>query len=251
MCGRMVLFRLAKYTDLFPWIRVMEEWPARFNLAPTQDVACVLDAGGVVQRMRWGLVPSWAKDVAIGSRLINARSETVKEKPAFRAAIKRRRCLILADGFYEWKGSAGAKVPMYIRFKNDRPMGMAGIWESWQDDRGNELRTTAVLTCGPNELMREIHDRMPVIVPEERWKEWVEVDERKEVEDFFRSYSADEMIATAVGREVNRVGNEGPGLIEPAREEALPETMGERAGAIPKRVKNSKPKTNTQPGLFD
>lgn len=184
----------------------------RYNIAPTQPVlAAYLDDNG--QRrltfFQWGLIPSWSKDVTIGSRLINARSETVTEKPSFRNAFKRRRCLIPADGFYEWQKLNGGKQPMYIHGADGRPLALAGLWEVWQDPEGTRLQTCTILTTTPNELMASIHDRMPVILEPEDFTMWLEPGAHPdEALHLLRPYPADRMAAYPVSTAVNNPRND-------------------------------------------
>jgi putative SOS response-associated peptidase YedK len=173
MCGR---FTLAS-----PFVAVTERFHAaappdlrpRYNIAPGQEVLCVIrDGANRIEPLRWGLIPFWAKDPAIGNRLINARAETVAEKPSFRSAFAKRRCLVVADGFFEWRPAGKRKVPVYIFLKSKKPFGFAGLYESWKDPGGREIRTCTIITTEANEIVRPIHDRMPVILPEgveDRW----------------------------------------------------------------------------------
>jgi putative SOS response-associated peptidase YedK len=232
---------LARYADLFPWIRSVVELPARYNVAPTTDVAVMLNNGSrAITAARWGLVPSWAKDVSVGSRMINARSETIFEKPAFRSAIRGRRCVVFADGFYEWAGAMGKKQPMYIRRRDDRPLLLAGVWEAWRDGEGATLRTCTIITRAASELMQPVHDRMPVVVEEDSVEGWLESKEREAVEDFFRAGAGVELVMHAVGRQVNSVGNDVPGLILPLVDST--DSTGSTLGSKGK---------DTGPGLFD
>lgn len=221
MCGRYTLSKLEQLLRQFPGIlELPAELVGRFNIAPTQAVPVVADASpDRLQFMHWGLVPSWAKDPSIGSRMINARSETVAEKPAFRAALKRRRCLIPADGFYEWRKQADGKTktPMYIRLKTGEPFAFAGLWETWHDPAGGELVSCTVLTTSPNALMESIHDRMPVILPSDAYAAWLSREENVDaVTPLLRPYPADEMEAYAVSRRVNSPRNDDSRLLEPA-----------------------------------
>ena len=142
----------------------------RFNIAPTQDVTVVRAPSGRRQagQVQWGLVPSWARDESIGSKLINARAETVAEKPAFRAALRARRCLVLADGFFEWQPAGGRKQPWYFRARDGRPFAFAGLWERWQPAGGEAVESCAIITTEANDVVRPVHERMPVILPLER-----------------------------------------------------------------------------------
>ena len=178
MCGRFVGYRkLGDYQDKFR-IELFDVDPKpNFNVTPTQMIPVIVrqDDQNVLKEFKWGLVPFWADDPAIGNRMINARSETVESKPAFRAAFKKRRCLIPADGFYEWKGKKGSKQPMYITTPDDEPFGFAGLWEVW-DNKGEEdepLYTCTILTTDASDSIKDIHDRMPVILKPEAYKNWV------------------------------------------------------------------------------
>jgi putative SOS response-associated peptidase YedK len=166
MCGRFTLHTPAQdIADVFE-LAVVPDLAPRYNIAPTQAVAAVrleADRRRTLSLLHWGLIPSWAADPAIGNRMINARAETVASKPAFRQAFQRRRCLVLADGFFEWQKRDGGKQPHHIRLKDGRPFGLAGLWERWE--RGEQpIESCTIITTGPNELMQSIHDRMPVIV---------------------------------------------------------------------------------------
>lgn len=179
MCGRFVVFRhLEALQDHFPIDRVEATVSASYNVAPTHEVLSIIRQGGrnVLVRLHWGLVPFWAKDAAIGSRLINARAETVASKPSFRSAFRKRRCLVVADGFYEWRGPKGNKQPVYITLPEDAPMAFAGLWEMW-DDRGRAaepLRSCTILTTQASPSLREIHDRMPVVLAAEAYRDWLD-----------------------------------------------------------------------------
>ncbi len=167
MCGR---YTLKTPIDVVAEHFGLDEYPSSltpsYNIAPTQEVAAVVeeDEKRKLKMFRWGLVPSWAKDPAIGNKMINARAETVSEKPSFRSAFKRRRCLIVADGFYEWqKTDGGAKQPYHFRMKDSSPFAFAGLWETWDGD-GADVRSCSIITTDANDLMKEIHHRMPVIL---------------------------------------------------------------------------------------
>jgi putative SOS response-associated peptidase YedK len=208
MCGRYTLFQLADLNLCFPWIAPPDEAHGRYNIAPTQPVLAALNVPRPkFEHLYWGLVPSWAKDVSIGSKMINARAETLAEKPAFRNALKRRRCILPADGFYEWRKEPDGKTktPMYIRLKNGSAFGFAGLWEEWQDDKGNELQSCTVITTGPNELMKTIHDRMPVILTGDAACAWLEPGEQpaEKMLPLLKAYPADAMEAYPVSRRVN------------------------------------------------
>ena len=217
MCGRYTLTvptdRLVAELGLD---EVRAEPTQNFNVAPTQSVAAVVAEGGKrrLEMLRWGLVPSWADDPEIGSRMINARSETAPEKPSFRSAFRRRRCLIPADGFYEWKREPGGKQPFYIRMKDERPFAFAGLWESWHD---GEVRSCAILTTQANELVRDVHERMPVILPKEDYEAWLDPEaEREELVSLLRPYLGDDLETFPVSRFVNSPRNNDERCVEPA-----------------------------------
>jgi len=200
----------------------MDEYAPRYNIAPTTlvPVLVVREDARRIEGFRFGLVPSWAKEVSIGTRLLNARSETVAEKPSFRGAWKRgRRCAILADGFYEWQkapSEKGSKTPYLIRMADGRPFAFAGLWERWGPD-DDPLYSVTMLTTEPNELLAPIHDRMPVILGDaSEWDSWIDpAIPSEELDGLFRSYPSDEMHAYSVSTYVNRPGNEGPKCTEP------------------------------------
>jgi putative SOS response-associated peptidase YedK len=220
MCGRYTLINLAALTQAFPWI---DEPPpndvSRYNIAPTQPVLGIANNhADRFEHFHWGLIPSWAKDPAIGNRMINARAETLAEKPAFRTALRRRRCLIPADGFYEWRKDPGGKTktPMLIRMKTGDVFAFAGIWETWHSPDGSVLPSCTVITARPNELMATIHDRMPVILKPEDYQRWLDPNERDPagLNDLLQPFSADQMDARPVSRTVNSPKNDSPACIE-------------------------------------
>jgi putative SOS response-associated peptidase YedK len=218
MCGRYTLStpagRLAEEFQLDSTVEI----PPSYNVAPTQQVAAVLeDEGGRrLEMLRWGLVPSWADDPDIGARMINARSETAPEKPSFRRAFRGRRCLIAADGFYEWKREDGGKQPYYFRMQDGRPFAFAGLWESW-DKGGGELRTCTILTTRPNSVLNGIHDRMPVILPHDAYNAWLDPDaDKEELGELMVPYPGDDLETYPVSRFVNSPSNNDERCIEPA-----------------------------------
>ena len=202
--------------------------PLRFNIAPTQPIAAVRQLGPGEPRqldaLRWGLIPSWAKDPAIGNRMINARAETLAEKPAYRAAYRQRRCLVLADGFYEWQKTASGKQPYYIRLADDRPFAFAGLWERWQDKTLKDapvLESCTIITTDANQLVQPIHDRMPVILAPEDYEQWLDpsLDAAEQLAPLLRSYPAEKMTAYPVSSLVNRPTNDSPECIQPQQEQ--------------------------------
>ncbi|HEX9029364.1 MAG TPA: SOS response-associated peptidase, partial [Anaerolineales bacterium] len=168
----------------------------------------------------WGLIPSWAKDPSIGSRLINARADTLAEKPSFRSAYRRRRCLIPATGFYEWKANPGSKTktPMYITLASGKPFAFAGLWENWHSPDGSQVLSCTIITTEPNELMAGIHNRMPVILPEEAYAVWLDANDRgpDELNPLLKPFPAEQMAAYPVSRQVNSPQVDSPELILPA-----------------------------------
>jgi putative SOS response-associated peptidase YedK len=220
MCGRYTLTApVESLAEEFGFDASSVDLPPNYNVAPTQGVAAVLSGGGErrLEVLRWGLIPPWADDPQIGSRMINARAETAPEKPSFRRAFRERRCLIPADGFYEWKRTNGAKQPYYIHMKEGHPFAFAGLWESWKDDDGPEIRSCTILTTGPNALVGEIHDRMPVILPVGSYGAWLDPEaDRDELYGLLAPYLEDEMEAYPVSRFVNSPSNNDPRCIEPA-----------------------------------
>lgn len=195
---------------------------ARYNIAPTQQVMTVgknKEGHNSLAWMRWGLIPSWSKDITIGSKMINARAETLAEKPSFRTAYKRRRCLVVADGFYEWRKNAdGSKTPMYVRLKDASVFGLAGLWEQWQDKAsGEKIVSCTIITGKPNALIKPLHHRMAIILPQEHYETWLsrDVQDTDALQDLLQPYPAEEMIAYPVSLKVNKVTNDGPELIVP------------------------------------
>ena len=220
MCGRFTLSSPSETVEALFELAETPDLVARYNVAPTQTVASVLiDAGKsqrVLRMLHWGLVPSWAKDPGIGSRMINARSETVATKPSFRAAFRRRRCLIVADGFYEWKKLERGKQPYYIRLADGAPFAFAGLWEHWDGGDGSAVDSCTIITTEPNELTRDIHNRMPVILARDDHATWLdpELTDPDDVQSLLRPYPADHMEAYPVSTRVNRASNDVPECIE-------------------------------------
>jgi putative SOS response-associated peptidase YedK len=191
----------------------------RYNIAPSQGVwAVVKDDNKRLVRLRWGLVPFWAKDPGIGNRLINARAESVETKPAFRGAFRKRRCLIVADGFYEWKGRKGRKQPFYLTLAEAQPFGFAGLWELWRNPQsGEELRSCAILTTDAAQSIKDIHDRMPVVLKSEFRDGWLDPGaETGRLKQMLFDGVETDFRRRPVSRHVNRVQNDDPQCIEEA-----------------------------------
>ena len=226
MCGRYALatFReqLAEKFDL----RETALIEPRFNIAPTQAVPVVRVIGSSSQRqldsLRWGLIPHWAKDPSIGNRMINARSEGAETKPAFRTPLRRQRCLVPCTGFYEWKKLEGGtrsrpkKQPYYIRRRDERVFAFAGLWDRWRSSGGETIESFAILTTEPNECLRPLHNRMPVIIGPSDYELWLDgtVQDVAPLKQLFRPYASDELVAYAVGTQVNNPANDHPSCIE-------------------------------------
>ncbi len=232
MCGRYSL------TTPVEGLRQLFDFPERlnleprYNIAPTQSVAAVRRAPSVEEEsgepppdggqhlvlLRWGLIPHWAKDISIGSRMINARAETLAEKPSFRAAFHKRRCLILADGFYEWqKQDKGPKQPYRIALKDGGPFAFAGLWERWRDAAaGSLIESCTIVTTNANTLLLPIHDRMPVILPPPNFDAWLDSETKSEVAlGLLRPYDGDDLVAYPISTRVNSVANDDAVIITP------------------------------------
>jgi putative SOS response-associated peptidase YedK len=249
MCGRYVITSSpAAIRALFGYPE-QPNFPARYNVAPTQPIPVVRLYEGKRQfvLMRWGLIPAWVKDAKTFSLLINARGESVVDKPAFRAAIRRRRCLIPADGFYEWKDAGGRKQPYFVRSRRGGPLAFAGLWETWTGPNGEEMDTAAIVTTNANRTLAAIHDRMPAIVPPEAFDLWLDcakVDAQTASaliaparEDLLETYE--------ISPAVNRAANDSPALIAPAAETAPAARPPPAANAAPREAK---PKTANRGG---
>jgi putative SOS response-associated peptidase YedK len=220
MCGRFTLFTdIEEIKERFDIQGSFdEEYQFSYNIAPSQSVLSVIN-DGVRNRLgylRWGLIPFWAKDEKAGYKMINARAETIAEKASFRNAYKKKRCLIIADSFYEWKKTPERKIPMRIKLKNHAPFGMAGLWESWKSPEGISIYSCSVITTVPNELMTSIHDRMPVILKPEDEKDWLNPNNNDPayLQQYLKSFDSEQMEAFEVSTDVNSTKNNSPNLIQ-------------------------------------
>ncbi len=222
MCGRFNQHvNPREWAEAFAILRGFSDtWTPSYNIAPTQKVLAVRDRD---QREffspKWGLIPSWAKDAKIGASCINARAETIESKPAFRTAFKKRRCLVMADGFYEWQKDTpakGEKRPYYISLRSGQPMAFAGLWETWNSPDG-PIETCTICTTDANDLMGRIHDRMPVILPRHMIDLWLDpkMTEPEELKPILQQLPSEHMQSWAVGKAVGNVRNQGPELMEP------------------------------------
>jgi len=221
MCGRFTLIAPGEAVAELFQLTDSPNLAPRYNIAPTQPVAAVRVAEKNGDRelthFYWGLIPRWAKDPSIGSRMINARSETAAEKPSFRVAFKYRRCLVPADGFYEWQKINGQKQPVRIQMEDGGPFAIAGLWERWASPDGSEIESCTLLTTEPNELLQDVHNRMPVILAPSDFDLWLDPGAQHpgEVQHLLRPYPAGEMSYYPVSTHVNNPRNEDPLCIEP------------------------------------
>jgi len=226
MCGRFTLKTPTPVLIEHFGLARCPELPPRFNIAPTQDVPVVREDSETGERelslVHWGLIPFWADDKKVGNRMINARSETAAKRPAFRAAFRRRRCLVAADGLCEWKKRGQEKQPYHIHLADERPFAFAGLWERWKEEEESEpLESCTILTTDANEMMRALHDRMPVLLAPEDYDRWLDphLDDAEELQDLLEPYPPEEMEAHPVSKHVNNPRNEDPRCVE--RQEEL------------------------------
>jgi putative SOS response-associated peptidase YedK len=217
MCGRFAQKTPPKKLAQVFGVSEVPETEARYNIAPTQSVLGVrlTPDGREMGYLKWGLVPSWAKDPSLGARLINARAETVEEKPSFREAFKLRRCLVPADGFYEWARTGGKKQPYFFRLKDERPFAFAGLWERWRGQDGSTIDSCTILTTEANETVGPVHDRMPVILGPEDYDLWLDGDPRQQGlrRELLRPYPASEMLSHPVSTLINSPRAQGAELV--------------------------------------
>jgi putative SOS response-associated peptidase YedK len=222
LCGRFTLTvtidEILNRFDIEAFLKE-ESYLPNYNVAPSQSVLAIINNGAINKMgyLRWGLIPPWAKDISIGYKMINARSETLAEKPSFRTAYKKKRCLIIADGFYEWKlHEDKTKTPMRIKLKSNELFGMAGLWEHWKSPEGESIYSCSVITTGPNELMKDIHDRMPVILKPEDEKIWLDpaISKPDDLNHLLKPLDSDLMEAYEVSSLVNSPKNNTIDLIQ-------------------------------------
>ena len=219
MCGRYSLIAdIGELAERFEFDGNGLNHAPGYNIAPTQMALTVTNGEGRrASYMRWGLIPSWAKSASVGNRMINARAETVAERPSFRTALRRRRCLVLADGFYEWQRIGASRRPMRITIESGEPFAFAGLWDVWRDPRDKVVRSCTVITTAANDLLRPIHDRMPVILPRELESLWLDHDiqDPAALGDILTPYPTDAMEAYEVSSLVNSPANNGPEVVAP------------------------------------
>ncbi|MBC7690493.1 MAG: SOS response-associated peptidase [Methylotenera sp.] len=238
MCGRYTL--TLKFSEIEDELGLKDspahpasshgEWKGRYNIAPTQVLPVVIQKDGhrALEWMRWGLVPFWAKDPSIGNKMINARGETVAEKPAFKNAFRKRRCLIPTDGFYEWKKTGKVKTPIWIRPEKTKVFCLAGLWENWNSPSGEVLETFTILTTSANPFMKKIHDRMPLILSHRDEKLWLDPGTSEEkLLELIHPYSEKTLIAHAVSRAVNTPSNDHPECIQSVASEERDDDEGD------------------------
>lgn len=222
MCGRFTLtVDPSQLQDAFGDFIFPSQFAPRFNISPSQPVLAIPnDAKNKADFFLWGLIPSWAKDPAIANRLINARGETIGEKPSFRGSFKYKRCIIPTDGFYEWKAQGGekTKVPYFIHMKDRTPFAFAGLWDEWHSPDGGTLRTCTIITTEPNELMATLHNRMPVILAPKDYAQWLNAAPQtpEQLMHLVKPFPADKMSAYPVSTLVNKPGNDRPECVVPA-----------------------------------
>ncbi len=219
MCGRFTLVHTIEELARIFAVRLWKlDLPPSFNIAPSQQTAVVLGGEGahIFRTMQWGLVPAWAKDLNIGNRMINARSETAHEKPAFRTPFKRRRCIVPATGFYEWKKTRDAKVPYYITSETGKVLPLAGLWDRWESDRDTVMDTFTILTTHANRTVANIHDRMPVILDDSGWQAWLNTPPEKAdtLHPLLKPFEEDQLRAYPVSRRVNNPSNNDVELLQ-------------------------------------
>jgi putative SOS response-associated peptidase YedK len=256
MCGRYLLLSSPEaFRRLFGYPQE-PNLPPRYNVAPTQPVPIVRMGEGQRQfaLVRWGLIPSWVKDPRSFSLLVNARIESVNDKPAFRNAMRRRRCLFPADGFYEWKDAASGKRAFCVRPKDGVPVGFAGLWETWMGPHGEEMETAAIITTQANRELAELHPRMPAIVPLEAFDLWLDCSRVDALTATALLAPAPEGVLEAyeISPAVNRTANDDPLLIEPLRQPAAAaDKAAPAASATKSKRKPAREKDELQPSLFD
>lgn len=219
MCGRFTLtVDPADLREMLELGEVPADWQPRYNIAPTQPVAVVTSAQDrKVEVFQWGLIPSWSKDPSMAGRMINARAETLHEKPAYRVPFARKRCLILADGFFEWKALDKGKQPYFIQLQSREPFAFAGLWDHWTSPDGSEKRTCSIVTCEPNELMAEIHNRMPVILDRSTMWDWLDLEAQPIALRALLVPYAGTMKAHPVSKLVNKPENDSPECVKPEK----------------------------------
>jgi len=222
MCGRFVSYRnLEQLRRYFPIDRAVCDVTTNFNVAPDQEILAIVRQEGVniLNKFHWGLVPFWAKDLSIGNKMINARSETLTEKPSFRDSFKNRRCLIVADGFYEWTGPKGQRRPVFITLADEAPFAFAGLWDTWQDKNhpSAPYRSCTITTRPASDCLRDVHDRMPAVLPPDTYETWLDPENRDiyQLKEILSKQTISDFLFYPVSKQVNSVRNNDPTNIKP------------------------------------
>lgn len=230
MCGRFVFMsKTAMLIEEFGLDEIQWNFKPNYNIAPGQDVPGIVKNGKkFLEKFRWGFVPFWADDPSIGNRMINARAESVSEKRSFARAFRKRRCLVVADGFYEWRKEGNIKIPMYFHLRSGRPFGFAGLYETWKSKDGQELTTCAIITTEPNELIRPVHNRMPAIIEKDKRELWLDnaIQDPEDLLPLLKSYNVAEMEGYEVSRKVNSFKINSPECIKPV--DSIPKSLFDR-----------------------
>ncbi len=238
MCGRFARYSLSRELErYFNALPPSFEIQPNYNTAPTQEMPVIIQLEDTrhIKKRHWGLVPFWAKDISIGSRMINARIETLSSKPAFKAALKYRRCLIPANGFYEWVGNAGSKQPYFICLPSGEPIAFAGLYEIWEGKEAppgaSPYKSCTIITTEASDSVRDIHNRMPLILKPEAFDEWLDPDNKDpaKIEELLKSYHVKDLTGYPVSRLVNRVENNSKACIEPLKDD---EYKGKKIGSL-------------------
>lgn len=237
MCGRFAMTLPPEAMRRLYGYAETPNFPPRYNIAPAQPIAVViadLDGARHFRLVRWGLIPAWSKDGSTASLLFNARAETAADKPSFRGAMRHRRCLVPADGFYEWRRQGKDRQPFFVRRRDRAPLAFAGLWETWMGADGSEIDTGAILTTTPNALMARLHDRMPVILAADDWAAWLDNAGHRpaEVAALLRPFADDALEAVPVSELVNAVRNDDQRLIEPLAEPLVVEPPAPAQGRL-------------------
>ncbi|MCF8232019.1 MAG: SOS response-associated peptidase [Bacteroidales bacterium] len=218
MCGRFSLTKEERAINArFETSGSEAPYVPRYNAAPGQEQAVITNQKpNTLSFFKWGLVPFWAKDPSIGNKMINAKAETVDQKASFKNPLKRKRCLVISDGFFEWKKTPEGKIPHYIFLKNHELFAFAGLWESWKSIEGEKLNTFTIITTEPNSMMKKIHNRMPVILPFNAEKEWLNNENPKEIKELLQPFDSNKMEYYPISTLVNSPRNDTPEVIQPA-----------------------------------
>lgn len=218
MCGRFAQFTpLSELMEEFEIDQNLSNAEPSYNISPGQEISViVIDNGKKIVRMKWGLIPSWSKDMLGAYKMINARAETITEKPSFRTSFKKRRCLILADGFYEWRNTGNEKIPVFVKLKNGEPFALAGVYDFWKSPQGNIIGSCAIITTEANDVFKSVHNRMPVAIKKSDQKLWLDFTQDEQmVLPFLAPPSADDVEFYEVSRDVNSPKNNNADLIKP------------------------------------